>query len=175
MAVLPAELENVPDDFLHQAEGLLDLGLNQRSEVNYSYIHLHTHTYTQQEESIQQRVSTDLKTRLQRVFTWDWKKKKGAKAEQVGVKRKEKMLAKEIQRWTKREKKVEDQHTGIKEKRKGRNSDDAAWLAGKPIPVATVTPVRWTIETEPLSFFPVSGLVTAPPLSFFNTYKPDSL
>ena len=46
MAVLPAELENVPDDFLHQLEGLLDLGLNQRGEVNYSHVHLHTHTHT---------------------------------------------------------------------------------------------------------------------------------
>lgn len=51
MAVLPAELENVPDDFLHQLEGLLDLGLNQRGEVNYSHIHLHTptHAHRQQE------------------------------------------------------------------------------------------------------------------------------
>lgn len=44
MAVLPAELENVPDHFLHQLEGLLDLGLNQRAEVHYSHVHLHTHT-----------------------------------------------------------------------------------------------------------------------------------
>lgn len=74
MAMLPAELEYVPDDFLHQAEGLLDLGLNQRGEVNYSHVHLHT--YTQQEESNQQRLSTDLKTRLQRVFTLECRGKK---------------------------------------------------------------------------------------------------
>jgi len=46
VAVLPAELENVPDDFLHHLEGLQDLGLNQRGEVNYSHVHLHTHTHT---------------------------------------------------------------------------------------------------------------------------------
>lgn len=40
MAVLPSELENVPDDFLQQLEGLLDLGLNQWGEVNDSHIHL---------------------------------------------------------------------------------------------------------------------------------------
>lgn len=44
MAMLPAELKYVPDDFLHQAEGLLDLGPNQRSEVHYSHVHLHTDT-----------------------------------------------------------------------------------------------------------------------------------
>lgn len=41
MAVLPAKLENVPDDFLHQLERLLDLRLNQRGEVNYSHVNLH--------------------------------------------------------------------------------------------------------------------------------------
>lgn len=51
MAVLPAELENVPDDFLHQLEGLLDLGLNQRGEVNYSHVHLHTDTHRQTERA----------------------------------------------------------------------------------------------------------------------------
>lgn len=40
MAILPPELENVPDNFIHQLEGLLDLGLNQRGEVNYPHIHL---------------------------------------------------------------------------------------------------------------------------------------
>lgn len=40
MAVLPTELENVPDDFLHQLKGLLDLGLNQGGEVNYSHVNL---------------------------------------------------------------------------------------------------------------------------------------
>lgn len=62
MAVLPAELENIPDDFFHQLEGLLDLGLNQRGEVDYSNIHLHKHT--QEEEYKQQGVSKDLQTRL---------------------------------------------------------------------------------------------------------------
>lgn len=42
MAVLPAELENVPDDFLYELEGLLDLRLNQRGEVHHSHVHLHT-------------------------------------------------------------------------------------------------------------------------------------
>lgn len=46
MAVLPAELEDVPDDFFYQLEGLLDLRLNQRGEVNDSDVHLHTHTRT---------------------------------------------------------------------------------------------------------------------------------
>lgn len=64
MAVLPAELENVPDDFLHQLEGLLDLGLNQRGEVNYSHVHLRTHNPDSR------GVSTDLQTRLQRVCSW---------------------------------------------------------------------------------------------------------
>lgn len=41
VAVLPAELENVPDDFLHQLEGLLDLRLHQRGEVNHPHVHLH--------------------------------------------------------------------------------------------------------------------------------------
>lgn len=50
MAVLPAELEYVPDDSLHHLKRLLDLGLNQRGEVYDSHIHLHTHT----EESKQQ-------------------------------------------------------------------------------------------------------------------------
>lgn len=45
MAVLPAKLENVPDDFLHQLEGLLDLWLHQRGEVNHSHVHLDTHTH----------------------------------------------------------------------------------------------------------------------------------
>lgn len=43
VAVLPAELEHIPDDFLHQLEGMLDLGLHQRGEVNHSYVHLKTH------------------------------------------------------------------------------------------------------------------------------------
>lgn len=43
MAVFPTELENVPDDFLHQLEGLLNLRLDQRGEVNYSHVHLHMH------------------------------------------------------------------------------------------------------------------------------------
>lgn len=42
MAVLPAELENVSDDFLHKLEWLLNLGLDKRGEVNYSHVHLHT-------------------------------------------------------------------------------------------------------------------------------------
>ena len=54
MAVLPAELEYVPDHSLHQLEGLLDLGLNQRGEVHDSHVYLHTqehtHTHTQREE-----------------------------------------------------------------------------------------------------------------------------
>lgn len=41
VAVLPAELENVPDDFLHQLEGLLDLRRHQRGEVNHPHVHLH--------------------------------------------------------------------------------------------------------------------------------------
>lgn len=40
VAVLPAELENVPDDFLHQLEGLLDLRLHQRGEVDHPHVHL---------------------------------------------------------------------------------------------------------------------------------------
>lgn len=77
MAMLPAEMEYVPDEFLHQFEGLLDLGLNQRSEVNYSHVHLHT--YTQQEEFNQQRLSTDPKTRVQRVFTLECREEKVAR------------------------------------------------------------------------------------------------
>lgn len=41
VAVLPAELENVPDDFLHKFEGLLDLWLHQRGEANHPHVHLH--------------------------------------------------------------------------------------------------------------------------------------
>lgn len=41
VAVLPAELENVPDHFLHKLEGLLDLRLHQRGEVNHPHVHLH--------------------------------------------------------------------------------------------------------------------------------------
>ena len=41
VAVLPAELESITDDFLHQLKGLLDLGARQRSEVNNSHVHLH--------------------------------------------------------------------------------------------------------------------------------------
>lgn len=40
VAVLPAELENVPDQLLHQLEGLLNLRLGQRSEVDHSDVHL---------------------------------------------------------------------------------------------------------------------------------------
>lgn len=40
VAVLPAELENVPDDFLHQLEGLLDLRRHQRGEVDHPHVHL---------------------------------------------------------------------------------------------------------------------------------------
>lgn len=74
MAVLPTELENVPDDFLHQLKGLLDLGLNQGGEVNYSHVNL------QREEIQTGGVSTDLKTKLQRVCSWEcgerkWQKK----------------------------------------------------------------------------------------------------
>lgn len=44
--MLPAELENVPDDFLHQLEWLLDLGLNQRGDVYDAHVHLQPHTQT---------------------------------------------------------------------------------------------------------------------------------
>lgn len=43
-AVLPPELEDVPDYFLHQLEGLLDLGPNEGGEVHHAHIHLHKHT-----------------------------------------------------------------------------------------------------------------------------------
>ncbi len=71
VAVLPAELENVPDDFLHQLKGLLDLGLNQWGEVNYSHVHLNTHTHKHK----QQEVSMDLQTQLQSVCTGECIKK----------------------------------------------------------------------------------------------------
>lgn len=41
-AVLPPELEGVLDNPLDQLEGLLDLGLSQRSEVHHPHIHLRT-------------------------------------------------------------------------------------------------------------------------------------
>ncbi len=57
-AVLPPELEGVLDNPLDQLEGLLDLGLSQRSEVHHPHIHLrtprgdemkkHTHRHRQQ-------------------------------------------------------------------------------------------------------------------------------
>ena len=51
--MLPPELEGVLDNLLDQLEGLLDLGLSQRSEVHHPHIHLrtprgddtHTHTH----------------------------------------------------------------------------------------------------------------------------------
>ena len=48
MAVLPTELENVSDNFLHKLEGLLNLGPYKGGEVNYSHVHLHTHTHTKE-------------------------------------------------------------------------------------------------------------------------------
>lgn len=72
MAVLPAVLENVSDNFLHHLEGLLDLGLNQRCEVYNANIHLHTHNeQDSKRKSKQQGVRTDLKTRLQIVSSWE--------------------------------------------------------------------------------------------------------
>lgn len=44
VAVLPAELKDVPDHFLHELKRLLDVRLSQRSEVYHPHIHLHTHT-----------------------------------------------------------------------------------------------------------------------------------
>lgn len=44
--MLPAELKDVPDHFLHQLKGLLDVWLHQRSEVYHPHVHLHTHTHT---------------------------------------------------------------------------------------------------------------------------------
>lgn len=41
-AVLPPELEGVFDNPLDQIEGLLNLGLSQRSEVHHPHIHLRT-------------------------------------------------------------------------------------------------------------------------------------
>lgn len=52
IAVLPAKLENVPDDFFHQLKGLLDQRLNQRGEVNYSNVHLRTHTDRKEERMV---------------------------------------------------------------------------------------------------------------------------
>ena len=46
VAVLPPELEDVPDYFLHQLEGLLDLGPSEGGEVHHAHIHLHKHTHT---------------------------------------------------------------------------------------------------------------------------------
>ena len=69
MAVLPAELENVPDHFLHQLEGLLDLRPNQRGEVHYSHVHLHTHTHTQRKHN--SAVGAHRQNRKQqRVHSW---------------------------------------------------------------------------------------------------------
>ena len=82
MAVLPAELENVPDDFLHQLEGLLDLGLNQRGEVNYSHVHLHTHTHSKRNTN-SRGLAQDQQTRLQRVCSWEWQKKVASKSRYV--------------------------------------------------------------------------------------------
>lgn len=55
VAVLPAELEDVPDDFLHQLEGLLDLRLHQRREVNHPHVHLHGKRNPQAPQSMRRK------------------------------------------------------------------------------------------------------------------------
>lgn len=60
--MLPPELEGVLDNLLDQLEGLLDLGLSQRSEVHHPHIHLrtprgddtHTHNSVRVREHIQE-------------------------------------------------------------------------------------------------------------------------
>lgn len=60
-AVLPPELEGVLDNLLDQLEGLLDLGLSQRSEVHHPHIHLRTprgdemQTHTHTDNSVRVR------------------------------------------------------------------------------------------------------------------------
>lgn len=55
--MLPPKLEGVPDNLLDQLEGLLNLGLSQRSEVHHPHIHLRTprvmrYKHTQRQESV---------------------------------------------------------------------------------------------------------------------------
>lgn len=107
MAVLPTELENVPDHFLHQLEGLLDLGLDQGGEVDDSHIHLHTDS---ERKSTQQGVSAGLKARLQsacgNVVKRRWKKEQSG-----GIRRGCQLPG---------QRRGRDQHTGTKERREGR-------------------------------------------------------
>lgn len=60
VAVLPAELENVPDDFLHKLEGLLDLRLHQRGEVNHPHVHLHRKRNPHTPQSTHRRINRQI-------------------------------------------------------------------------------------------------------------------
>lgn len=145
MAVLPAKLENVPDDFLHQFEGLLDLRLNQRGEVNYSHVNLHTRKRNRHSRRSAQSFKLDCKVCVH----GNDRKKKVSKKDQVCARRTgknakcgEKKCERErfpdkwserYKRWTKREREVEGstQWDRRKEAKAQNKMTQHGWLASQ--------------------------------------------